>query len=234
MCEEAGISSSDIAAVGVTNQRETTVVWNKKTGSPIYNAIVWQDRRTAQFCDKLKNEGKTNLIREKTGLILDSYFSGTKIRWILENVKGARELAEKGELLFGTVDTWLIWNFTKGAVHATDPSNASRTLLFNIKKGQWDDELLDIFSIPKSMLPTVLPSSGVMGNMHPEFLGSPIPISGVAGDQQAATYGNACTKPGMAKNTYGTGCFLLMNTGSNCELSKNNLRNSRMEVWDYL
>ena len=228
--KSAGISSKDIAAIGVTNQRETTVVWNKKTGAPIYNAIVWQDRRTSAYCDKLKAEGKTDLIREKTGLILDSYFSGTKIKWILDNVKGARELADKGELLFGNIDTWLIWNFTKGAIHVTDPSNASRTLLFNINKGEWDKDLLDLFEIPESLLPKVVPSSGVMGQMHPEFLGSPIPIAGDAGDQQAATYGNACTKEGMAKNTYGTGCFLLMNTGKLSKLSANNLLTT--VAWD--
>lgn len=228
--KNAGISSKDIAGVGITNQRETTVVWNKKTGAPIYNAIVWQDRRTSAYCDKLKAEGKTDLIREKTGLILDSYFSGTKIKWILDNVKGAKELAEKGDLLFGNIDTWLIWNFTKGSVHATDPSNASRTLLFNINTGMWDKELLELFDIPESLLPKVMPSSGVMGEMHPEFLGSPIPIAGDAGDQQAATYGNACTKEGMAKNTYGTGCFLLMNTGKMHKLSANNLLTT--VAWD--
>lgn len=220
---QAGISASEIAAVGITNQRETTIVWNKKTGAPIHNAIVWQDRRTAGYCDKLRAEGQSAVFTQKTGLMLDAYFSGTKIRWILEHVPGARAQAEAGELLFGTVDSWLIWNFTKGAAHVTDPSNASRTLLFNIHTGQWDDELLALLEIPRSMLPTVLPSSGLMGHMHPEFLNQSLPITGVAGDQQAATYGNACTRPGMAKNTYGTGCFLLMNTGSEARQSTNNL-----------
>lgn len=228
--KNSGISSKDIAAIGVTNQRETTVVWNKRTGSPVYNAIVWQDRRTSNYCDQLKAEGKTDLIRQKTGLILDSYFSATKIKWILDNVAGARKQAEKGELLFGNIDTWLIWNFTKGAVHVTDPSNASRTLLFNINTGKWDSELLELFGIPEVMLPKVVASSGEMGRMHPEFLGSPIIISGDAGDQQAATYGNACTKEGMAKNTYGTGCFLLMNTGRESKLSANNLLTT--VAWD--
>lgn len=228
--KSAKIKPSEIAAIGVTNQRETTVVWNKKTGMPIYNAIVWQDRRTAAYCDKLKAEGKTDMIREKTGLILDSYFSATKIKWILDNVPNARSLAEKGELLFGNIDTWLIWNFTKGQVHSTDPSNASRTLLFNIKEGVWDKELLELFTIPENMLPKVNPSSAIVGNIHPEFLGSPIPIAGDAGDQQAATYGNACTEVGMVKNTYGTGCFLLMNTGTNFTLSGNNLLST--VAWD--
>ena len=221
--KDANISPSDIAAVGITNQRETTIVWNKKTGEPIYNAIVWQDRRTASFCNKLKDEGKEAMVREKTGLLLDPYFSATKIAWILDNVEGARKLAENGELLFGTVDTWLIWNFTKGKSHVTDPSNASRTLLFNIRESKWDDELLELFNIPRSMLPEVMPSSCKMAQMHPEFLGVSLNISGVAGDQQAATYGNACLKEGMVKNTYGTGCFLLMNTGHKIETSSNNL-----------
>lgn len=221
--KEAGISSSDIAAVGITNQRETAVVWDKNTGSPVYNAIVWQDRRTAGICDKLKAEGKTGIVREKTGLLIDPYFSATKILWILENIPGARKRAENGELLFGTIDSWLIWNFTKGAVHATDPSNASRTMLFNINTGKWDEELLELFSVPGSMLPEVMPSSGVIGYVHPEFFGSQISIAGVAGDQQAASFGNGCSKKGMAKNTYGTGCFLLMNTGNTPEISENGL-----------
>ncbi len=219
----AGIDPNDIAAVGITNQRETTIVWDKKTGVPIYNAIVWQDRRTAAFCDQLKEEGKAEIIRQKTGLVLDAYFSGTKIAWILDNVEGAREKAEKGELAFGTVDSWLIWNFNKEGAHVTDPSNASRTLLFNIHTGDWDNELLEMLNIPASMLPKVCPSSSVMAAVHPEFFGHALPISGVAGDQQAATYGNACLKEGMAKNTYGTGCFLLMNTGSGVRESKNNM-----------
>ncbi len=219
----AGISGNDIAAIGITNQRETTVVWDKNTGEPVYNAIVWQDRRTAGFCDQLRAEGKADIIREKTGLVLDAYFSGTKVRWILDNVPGARAKAEAGELLFGTIDTWLIWNLSKKASFVTDPSNASRTLLFNIHTGQWDDELLEIIGVPRKMLPEVHASSGVMAQSHPEFFGKAIPISGVAGDQQSATYGNACLKEGMAKNTYGTGCFLLMNTGKQAKESKNNM-----------
>ena len=221
--EQAGISAAEVAAVGIANQRETTIVWNRRTGAPVYNAIVWQDRRTAGFCDSLRERGLAGAFAAKTGLVLDAYFSGTKVRWILENVPGARAQAEAGELLFGTVDSWLIWNFTKGAVHATDPSNASRTLMFNIHTGCWDDELLDILSVPRSMLPDVVPSSGVMGHVHPEFFGSPLPLAGDAGDQQSATFGNACLTPGMAKNTYGTGCFLLMNTGADARVSANNL-----------
>ena len=186
---QAGITGSEVAAVGIANQRETTVVWNRRTGAPVYNAIVWQDRRTAGFCDSLREQGKAGLFAEKTGLVLDAYFSGTKVRWVLENVPGAREQAEAGDLLFGTVDSWLIWNFTKGAVHATDPSNASRTLMFNIHTGDWDDELLELLSVPRSMLPKVVPSSGIMGHMHPEFLGHSLPLAGDAGDQQAALFG---------------------------------------------
>ncbi|HEU6437903.1 MAG TPA: glycerol kinase GlpK [Nitratidesulfovibrio sp.] len=221
--KQAGIDASQVVAAGITNQRETTVVWDKASGAPVYNAIVWQDRRTAGFCDELKARGLAETFRQKTGLVLDAYFSGTKVRWILENVPGARAKAEKGELLFGTIDTWLIWNLTKGQVHVTDESNASRTLLFNINTGQWDDELLGILGVPRSMLPRVTRSSEVVGDIHPEFLGKAIPIAGNAGDQQAATYGNACLKPGMAKNTYGTGCFMLMNTGKEVHASKNNL-----------
>ncbi|WP_035065401.1 glycerol kinase GlpK [Nitratidesulfovibrio termitidis] len=221
--KQAGIDASQVVAAGITNQRETTVVWDKASGAPVYNAIVWQDRRTAGFCDELKARDLADTFRQKTGLVLDAYFSGTKVRWILENVPGARAKAEKGELLFGTIDTWLIWNLTKGKVHATDESNASRTLMFNINTGQWDDELLGILGVPRSMLPTVTRSSEVVGDIHPEFLGKAIPIAGNAGDQQAATYGNACLKPGMAKNTYGTGCFMLMNTGKEVHASKNNL-----------
>ncbi|MEG6506757.1 glycerol kinase GlpK [Nitratidesulfovibrio sp. 1201_IL3209] len=221
--KQAGIDASQVVAAGITNQRETTVVWDKASGAPVYNAIVWQDRRTAGFCDELKARGLADTFRQKTGLVLDAYFSGTKVRWILENVPGARAKAEKGELLFGTIDTWLIWNLTKGEVHATDESNASRTLLFNINTGDWDDELLGILGVPRSMLPRVTRSSEVVGDIHPEFLGKAIPIAGNAGDQQAATYGNACLKPGMAKNTYGTGCFMLMNTGKEVHASKNNL-----------
>ncbi len=219
----AGINGNDIAAIGITNQRETTVVWDKTTGEPVYNAIVWQDRRTAGFCDQLRAEGKADIIREKTGLVLDAYFSGTKVRWILDNVPGARAKAEAGDLLFGTIDTWLIWNLSKKTAHVTDPSNASRTLLFNIHTGQWDDELLEILGVPRKMLPEVQASSSVMAQTHPEFFGKAVPISGVAGDQQAATYGNACVKEGMAKNTYGTGCFLLMNTGTKAKASQNNM-----------
>ena len=219
----AGVDASDVAAIGITNQRETTVVWDKKTGAPIHNAIVWQDRRTAGFCDELKAKGLADVIRQKTGLVIDAYFSGTKVRWILDNVPGAREKAEKGELLFGTIDSWLIWNLTKGAVHVTDESNASRTLLFNINTGAWDDELLAIIGVPAAMLPRVSKSSEVVGEIHPEFLGKALPIAGNAGDQQAATYGNACLKEGMAKNTYGTGCFMLMNTGKAPRPSNNNL-----------
>ena len=221
--EHAKVDASDVVAVGITNQRETTVVWDKATGAPIHNAIVWQDRRTAGFCDELKARGLADTFRKKTGLVLDAYFSGTKVRWILENVPGARAKAENGDLLFGTIDTWLIWNLTKGAVHVTDESNASRTLMFNIVTGQWDDELLKILQVPKAMLPKVTKSSEVVGEMHPEFLGSALPIAGNAGDQQAATFGNACLKAGMAKNTYGTGCFMLMNTGKEVRESKNNL-----------
>ena len=220
---EAGVPASRVAAVGLTNQRETTVVWDRHSGSPVYNAIVWQDRRTAGHCDALKAAGEAERIAARTGLIPDAYFSATKIRWILDNVPGARAKAEKGDLLFGTVDSWLIWNLTKGAVHATDASNASRTLLFNIHTGQWDEELLDLFGVPAAMLPRVLPSSGVMGQMHPEFLGHGLPLAGCAGDQQAATFGNACLQPGMAKSTYGTGCFVLMNTGATARPSHNRL-----------
>ena len=218
---QAGVEAADVAAVGIANQRETTVVWNRRTGAPVCNAIVWQDRRTAGFCDALREAGKADVFAAKTGLVLDAYFSGTKVRWILDNVPGARAQAEAGELLFGTVDSWLIWNFTKGEAHVTDPSNASRTLLFNIHTGDWDEELLETLGIPRSMLPQVVPSSGVMGHMHPEFLGQR--LAGNAGDQQAAAFGNACMTPGMAKNTYGTGCFLLMNTGREARRSANNL-----------
>ena len=227
---QAGLTGADVAAVGIANQRETTIVWNRKTGAPIHNAIVWQDRRTAGFCDELREQGKAALFAEKTGLVLDAYFSGTKVRWMLDNVPGARQQAEAGELLFGTVDSWLIWNFTKGAVHVTDPSNASRTLMFNIHTGDWDDELLDLLSVPRSMLPAVVPSSGIMGHMHPEFFGHGVALAGNAGDQQAATYGNACLLPGMTKNTYGTGCFLLMNTGTEARRSANNLLTT--VAWD--
>ena len=199
------------------------VVWDRKTGTPIYNAIVWQDKRTADYCDELKKQGKEKLIREKTGLVIDSYFSGTKVKWILDNVEGARKKAEAGELILGTIDTWLIWNLTKGDQHVTDVTNASRTLLFNINTMDWDDELLELFSIPKSMLPQVKQSSEVYGHTQSIFYDSKIPISGIAGDQQAALFGQMCTKPGMVKNTYGTGCFMLMNIGEKPIVSKNNL-----------
>ncbi|NLJ71247.1 MAG: glycerol kinase GlpK [Clostridiaceae bacterium] len=215
--------ADDIAAIGITNQRETTIVWEKDTGRPIYNAIVWQCRRTADICDKLKEQGYTDKFREKTGLVIDAYFSGTKIRWILDNVEGAQERAEKGELLFGTVDTWLIWKLTNGRVHVTDYSNASRTMLYNIIDLKWDDEILEILNIPKCMLPEVKPSSAVYGETDPQYFGKPIPIAGAAGDQQAALFGQACFSPGEAKNTYGTGCFLLMNTGEKPVFSKNGL-----------
>ncbi len=217
----ANVRAADVAAIGITNQRETTVVWDRATGEPIYNAIVWQDRRTAGICDRLKARKLDRVIRRKTGLVLDAYFSGTKVQWILQNVKGARAKAKAGELAFGTVDSWLVWNLTGGKVHVTDPSNASRTMLFDISKGEWDDELLNLFGVPRSMLPEVRSSSEVYGVTN--LLGTPIPIAGIAGDQQAALFGQACTKPGMAKNTYGTGCFMLMNTGTKRIASKNNL-----------
>lgn len=217
------LSGSALRALGITNQRETTIVWSKKTGKPIYRAIVWQDRRTAGFCEKLHDSGFEPLIHDKTGLCLDPYFSASKVRWILDNVEGAREKAAARELLFGTVDSWLMWNLTGGLEHVTDVSNASRTLLFNIHNCRWDEELLDIFGIPASMLPRVVPSSGLIGKTAPAILGAPIDICGAAGDQQAATFGQACFQPGMTKNTYGTGGFLLMNTGSTPKLSDNRL-----------
>ncbi|MFA9377647.1 MAG: glycerol kinase GlpK [Lachnotalea sp.] len=218
-----GATASDIAAIGITNQRETTIVWDKNSGEPVYHAIVWQCRRTSEYCDSLKDKGLVDQYRAKTGLVIDAYFSGTKLKWILDNVEGARERAEKGELLFGTVETWLIWKLTKGAVHVTDYSNASRTLLFNINDLKWDDEILEELNIPKCMLPEVKPSSYVYGEASPEFFGSPIPIGGAAGDQQAALFGQTCFEAGEAKNTYGTGCFLLMNTGEKPVFSKNGL-----------
>ncbi|WP_300363866.1 glycerol kinase GlpK, partial [Fusobacterium sp.] len=220
-----GISQHDIIGLGITNQRETTIVWDKNTGKPIYNAIVWQCRRTAHICDELrKKEGLVEYIKENTGLVLDAYFSGTKIKWILDNVEGAREKAEKGELLFGTVDTWLIWKLTNGKVHATDYTNASRTMIYNIKKLEWDEKLLKELGIPKSMLPEVKDSSGTFGYVNLGGKGGHrVPICGVAGDQQAALFGQACFEKGEAKNTYGTGCFLLMNTGEEMVQSKNGL-----------
>jgi glycerol kinase len=209
----AGAVASDIAAIGITNQRETTVVWDRRTGVPIHNAIVWQDRRTAGFCDALKRDGHEDLVQRKTGLVIDAYFSGTKLRWILDNVPGARERAERGELAFGTIDTWLVWNLTGGGRHITDASNASRTMLFNIHTGEWDDQLLAILGVPRAVLPEVRPSSEVHGTTVAGLFGKPIPIAGIAGDQQAALFGQNCVEPGLAKNTYGTGCFMLMNTG---------------------
>jgi len=220
---KCGLSVNDIAAIGITNQRETTVVWDKNTGKPVYNAIVWQCRRTAPICDDLKARGLTEKIREKTGLVVDAYFSGTKVKWILDNVEGTREKAEKGELLFGNIDTWLIWNLTGGKVHVTDYSNASRTMLFNIHKLDWDDEILKELNIPRAMLPKVMPSSHIYGYTTTEVFGGEIPIAGDAGDQQAALFGQACYAPGMAKNTYGTGCFMLMNTGEKAVESKSGL-----------
>ena len=218
-----GLDVEHIAAIGITNQRETVVVWDKNTGKPIYNAIVWQDKRTSEYCDQLKKEGKAAMIKQKTGLVIDSYFSGTKVKWILDNVEGARAKAESGDLILGTIDSWLVWNFTKGKQHVTDVTNASRTLLFNINTMEWDDELLALLTIPKSMLPKVKDSSEVYGHTTSTFYDTKIPISGIAGDQQAALFGQMCTKPGMVKNTYGTGCFMLMNIGEKPIVSKNNL-----------
>lgn len=227
VCVEAmskiGATAEDIAAIGITNQRETVVVWDKKTGEPVHNAIVWQCRRTSEYCDELVKKGLTDSFREKTGLIIDAYFSGTKLRWILENVPGVRERAEAGELLFGTIETWLIWKLTKGTVHVTDYSNASRTMLFNIKSLTWDDDILKELNIPKCMLPTPLPNSYVYGLTDDSFFGGQIPIAGAAGDQQSALFGQTCFNEGDAKNTYGTGCFLLMNTGEKPIYSKNGL-----------
>lgn len=218
-----GINGKQIAAIGITNQRETTIVWDRKTGKPVYNAIVWQDRRTAAFCEELRRQGKTEMIREKTGLIIDAYFSASKINWILENVKGARARAEAGELVFGTVDSWLVWNFTRSEVHVTDITNASRTMLYNIRTQEWDQELLDLFQIPAAMLPEVKQSSEIYGHTKTTIFASKIPIAGIAGDQHAALFGQMCLDKGMVKNTYGTGCFMLMNIGDQFIASKNNL-----------
>lgn len=218
--EKANIEPKDIVAIGITNQRETTVVWEKSSGKPVYNAIVWQCRRTAPICDELKNQGLSEIIKEKTGLVIDAYFSATKVKWILDNIEGVRERSEKGEVLFGTVDTWLIWNLTKGKVHITDYSNASRTMLFNIHKLNWDEDILKILNIPRVILPEVKNSSFLYGYAHKDIFGIEIPISGDAGDQQSALFGQACFKPGMVKNTYGTGCFILMNTGEKAFSSK--------------
>ena len=220
---KAGATAADIAAIGITNQRETTIVWDKMTGEPVCNAIVWQCRRTSEYCDSLKEKGLVEMFRQKTGLVIDAYFSGTKLKWILDHVPGARERAERGELLFGTVETWLIWKLTKGKVHVTDYSNASRTMLFNINTLEWDDEILAELNIPKCMLPEVKPSSCVYGETDSQFFGAPIAIGGAAGDQQAALFGQTCFEPGEAKNTYGTGCFMLMNTGEKPVFSKNGL-----------
>ncbi|MBT8041680.1 MAG: glycerol kinase GlpK [Pontiella sp.] len=221
--KQAGIHSEDIQAIGITNQRETTVVWNRKTGKPIHNAIVWQDRRTADLCASLKADGTEQLFYEKTGLLLDPYFSGTKIKWILDHVDGARAQAEQGDLAFGTIDAWLVWKLTHGQQHLTDVSNASRTLLFNIRTMQWDDELLELLTIPKSMLPAVKPSSEIYGQVDKRLCACGVTISGIAGDQQAALFGQACYEPGASKNTYGTGCFLLMNSGTKPVASDNKL-----------
>lgn len=219
----AGVQTTDIAALGITNQRETTLVWEKKSGRPVYNAIVWQSRLTVPICDELKARGFDQELRQRTGLVTDAYFSGTKVKWILDNVPGAREQAERGELLFGNVDTFLMWRLSKGRIHVTDYTNASRTLLFNIYSGQWDDVILQELAIPRAMLPTVMPSSAIYGETDPEFFGGPIKMAGVAGDQQAATFGQVCYDIGMAKNTYGTGCFMLMNTGERAVASQNGL-----------
>lgn len=218
-----GADDSEIAAIGITNQRETTLVWDRKTGEPVYNAIVWQDRRTSEFCDRIKEDGHLPAIKEKTGLIADAYFSATKIKWILDNVDGARKRAEAGELAFGTVDTWLAWQLTRGGVHATDVSNASRTMLFNIHSMDWDDSLLELFDVPRSLLPEVRSSSEVYGDTGGSVFSSAVPVASMIGDQQAALFGQMCVRPGMVKNTYGTGCFLLMNTGEKPVVSKNNL-----------
>jgi glycerol kinase len=220
---KAGLDGGRIAAIGITNQRETTIVWDRETGKPVHNAIVWQDRRTSATCDELKQKGYGPLVQEKTGLVIDAYFSGTKIKWILDNVPGAREKADKGQLAFGTVDTWLIWNFSKGKLHVTDVTNASRTMLYNIHTLQWDQELLQLLDIPASMLPEVKSSSEVYGHTEATLTPFNIPIAGIAGDQQAALFGQMCTTPGMVKNTYGTGCFMVLNTGSKAIPSRNNL-----------
>ena len=218
-----GLNGKNIAAMGITNQRETVVVWDKNTGDPIYNAIVWQDKRTSEYCDQLKAEGKEQMIQEKTGLLVDAYFSGTKVKWILDHVEGAREKAEAGDLILGTIDSWIIWNFTKGELHITDVTNASRTMLFNINTMQWDHDLLELFNIPKSMLPEVRDSSEIYGHTKTTVFASKIPIAGIAGDQMAALFGQMCAEKGMVKSTYGTGCFMLMNIGDKPIMSKNKL-----------
>jgi glycerol kinase len=220
---ESDVKADQIAAIGITNQRETTIIWDRETGEPIHNAIVWQCRRTAGDCDRMRSEGLAAMFQQRTGLVLDAYFSGTKVRWLLDNVPGARDLAARGRLAFGTVDSWLIWKLTGGRIHATDPSNASRTLLFNIERTDWDDELLAALDVPREVLPQVAPSSAMIGETDPELFGRAIPIAGNAGDQQAALFGQVCTTPGMSKNTYGTGCFMLLNTGNELVRSKSNL-----------
>jgi glycerol kinase len=223
LLRESSVKADQIAAIGITNQRETAIIWDRETGEPIYNAIVWQCRRTAEDCDRMREEGLADMFQEKTGLVLDAYFSGTKVRWLLDNVPGARELARRGRLAFGTVDSWLIWKLTGGRVHATDPSNASRTLLFNIERGEWDEELLEALDVPRQVLPHLAPSSGLIGETDTSLFGRAIPIAGNAGDQQAALFGQVCTSPGMSKNTYGTGCFMLLNTGREMVTSKSKL-----------
>ncbi len=218
-----GINGTAVAGIGITNQRETTIVWDRKTGKPVYNAIVWQDRRTSKYCDELREKGFADMVTDKTGLILDAYFSGTKVKWILDNVEGARERAEKGELAFGTVDSWLVWNLTQGRTHVTDATNASRTLLYNIHTLEWDDELLELMNIPKSILPNVKSSSEIYDYSNTTFFASKVPIAGIAGDQQSAMFGQMCIEEGMVKNTYGTGCFILVNTGEKPFISKNKL-----------
>jgi glycerol kinase len=220
---ESGVKADQVAAIGITNQRETTIIWNRETGEPIYNAIVWQCRRTSDMCDRLRRDGMAPIFQQRTGLVLDAYFSGTKVRWLLDTVPGARDLARKGKLAFGTVDSWLIWKLTGGRIHTTDPSNASRTLLYNIERGQWDDELLTALDVPREVLPHVAPSSAIIGETDSQLFGRAIPIAGNAGDQQAALFGQVCTSPGMSKNTYGTGCFMLLNTGREVVRSKSNL-----------
>jgi glycerol kinase len=221
--KQVGILPDQIAAIGITNQRETTLIWDRQTGDPIHNAIVWQCRRTADLCDRMRNEGLAQLFQKRAGLVLDAYFSGTKVKWLLDTVEGVRDLANRGRLAFGTVDSWLIWKLTGGRIHATDPSNASRTLMFNIETGEWDDELLQALDVPANLLPHVVPSSAVIGETDARLFGRAIPIAGIAGDQQAALFGQVCTSPGMSKNTYGTGCFMLLNTGKQPIPSKSNL-----------
>jgi glycerol kinase len=227
---KAGLRAADVAAIGITNQRETTIIWDRKTGAPIANAIVWQDRRTAKFCDELKAAGHADFILQRTGLVIDAYFSGSKVRWLLDNVSDARERAEHGELAFGTIDSWLVWNLTGGAVHVTDATNASRTMIYNLHTGDWDDELLSLLGVPRSLLPTVKSSSEIFGETASTIFDAPVKIGGIAGDQQAALFGQSCFQPGMAKNTYGTGCFMLMNIGTEPALSKNRLLTT--VAWD--